>query len=355
MKRGQFIRVMGAGSTVLLVPSIFHACSPTRPISLEGWRGPGTDIGDIRIVVLSYAVLAANPHNKQPWIIDLTGPRSLDLYVDQSRLLPETDPPARQIHIGHGTFLENLDLAARQFGYRAEITYFPQGSYGNTVIESRPVASISFGMDSGIRRDALFDQVLKRQSNKRPYSDESLTQAELDGVVTAYDNDEFPMTITTDSAQRVKLAEIMVKAMQIENTMKKREAETIAMFRFSSEEMEKYRDGFGLAQSGISGFKKFFAETFFLSRESALAEDSSFGKAAVDLTESQANTAAAFGWITSPSNTRLDQVRIGRAYERVNLMATALGVAMHPMSQVLQEYLVRRWPHGAGVDRRVGR
>lgn len=29
---------------------------------------------------------------------------------------------------------------------------------------------------------------------------------------------------------------------------------------------------------------------------------------------------------------------VRRAYERLNLTATALGVAMHPMSQVLQEY-----------------
>ena len=84
---------------------------------------------------MSYAILAANPHNTQPWIVDLTGPGNLDLYVDQQRLLPETDPPARQIHISQGTFLENLKLAARQYGYRTEIKYFPKGEYGNAVIE----------------------------------------------------------------------------------------------------------------------------------------------------------------------------------------------------------------------------
>ena len=38
---------------------------------------------------------------------------------------------------------------------------------------------------------------------------------------------------------------------------------------------------------------------------------------------------------------RLDDEKMApvcRAYERLNLTATALGVAMHPMSQVLQEY-----------------
>jgi hypothetical protein len=32
------------------------------------------------------------------------------------------------------------------------------------------------------------------------------------------------------------------------------------------------------------------------------------------------------------------QLAVGRAYARLNLKATELGVAMHPMSQVLQEY-----------------
>lgn len=37
-------------------------------------------------------------------------------------------------------------------------------------------------------------------------------------------------------------------------------------------------------------------------------------------------------------NTRLDQVKVGRAYVRTNLKATELGLAQHPMNQVLQEY-----------------
>ena len=44
-----------------------------------------------------------------------------------------------------------------------------------------------------------------------------------------------------------------------------------------------------------------------------------------------------FVWITGP-NTRSDQVQAGRAYVRLQLQATALGVGMHPMSQALQEF-----------------
>ena len=43
-------------------------------------------------------------------------------------------------------------------------------------------------------------------------------------------------------------------------------------------------------------------------------------------------------WIMTPGNSRLDQLEAGRRYVRANLRATAMGLAMHPLSQSLQEY-----------------
>ena len=44
-----------------------------------------------------------------------------------------------------------------------------------------------------------------------------------------------------------------------------------------------------------------------------------------------------FVWLAG-GNTRADQIRVGRAYVRLQLKATELGVGMHPMSQALQEF-----------------
>ncbi len=340
MKRRNFIKIMVRGSGVILVPSILNGCSENNLTALEGWHGPTKPEKDIRILALSYAILAPNPHNKQPWIIEFKDLSRFDLYVDQERLLPETDPPYRQIHIGQGTFLENLALAARHFGYRADFEYFPQGMYSNSVLENKPVASINLVKDSGVRRDPLFDNILERQSNKRNYENKPLSQKQLKPIKEVVDPDatEYALMITTDPAQRKKLAVVLTEAMRIETSDKNRDRETIAMFRFNDDEVEKYRDGFGLAQVGKTGVFKFLAETFFISRKSALAEDSSFGEESVKITKEQSESAAAFGWLTTKTNTRLDQVKIGRVYERINLRVTELGIAMHPMSQVLQEY-----------------
>ena len=83
MKRRNFIKIMVTGSGVILVPSILNGCSENNLTALEGWHGPTKNEKDIRILVLSYAILAPNPHNKQPWIIELKDPSRFDLYVDQ--------------------------------------------------------------------------------------------------------------------------------------------------------------------------------------------------------------------------------------------------------------------------------
>ena len=55
---------------------------------------------------LSFAILAPNPHNRQPWVVDLKSDTEAVLTCDLQRLLPATDPISRQIVIGLGCFLE---------------------------------------------------------------------------------------------------------------------------------------------------------------------------------------------------------------------------------------------------------
>ena len=47
---------------------------------------------------------------------------------------------------------------------------------------------------------------------------------------------------------------------------------------------------------------------------------------------------SAFFWIVTEGNDRVTQVNAGRAYARVQLAATAAGVALQPLQQALQEY-----------------
>ena len=49
-------------------------------------------------------------------------------------------------------------------------------------------------------------------------------------------------------------------------------------------------------------------------------------------------SARAFGWLSTTDNARSTQIAVGRAFVRLQLAATRLGVVLQPHSQTLQEY-----------------
>ncbi|MCK6262730.1 twin-arginine translocation pathway signal protein [Vibrio sp. ZSDE26] len=340
MNRRNFIKIVGLGAgAAALSSAVIINNGRSNSSDNFGWNGPDSSETDIRMQVLSYAILCPNAHNIQPWVVKMTGANRFDLLVDPDRLLPETDPIHRQIHISQGTFLETLAIAASGLGYEAKIDYFPQGMYSNTELVDKPVASIELIKSDKITPDPLFAFLLTRHSNKREYGNYSLSPAEMANLQTfAVEQCSYPLTITSSSEDKLKFEKILTEAMQIEVNDRGRSHETIALFRFDQDEVNKYRDGFGVSQAGLTGIKKLMVENFVLSREKTEQDSTEFDQQAVIMAQKTVSTTETFGWISSKGNSRLDQVIVGRDYCRLNLKTTAMGLAQHPMSQVLQEY-----------------
>ena len=77
------------------------------------WTESNTETGFRDLVVAG--VLAANPHNSQPWMFRV-GDGGVDVLLDRARALGPVDPFLRQMHIGIGCAIENLCVAARARG-----------------------------------------------------------------------------------------------------------------------------------------------------------------------------------------------------------------------------------------------
>ena len=139
MKRRAFIAVAGGGVVFAAAGVSGYAFTRTPTKALSPWREAGSLHTEPRRRALSYAILAPNPHNRQPWLVDLSQSDQVRLYVDTTRLLPATDPFSRQITIGLGCFLELLQMAAAEDGYRVDVAPFPEG-VDPRVLDGRPVA-----------------------------------------------------------------------------------------------------------------------------------------------------------------------------------------------------------------------
>lgn len=124
--RRRFIALAGGGAVFVTLP--LAGCASSYPEeATQAWRAAGTKT-DLRRHMLAHALLAPNPHNRQPWMADLTQPGRIGLICDGERLLPETDPFGRQILIGCGAFIELAVIAAAERGVAVDVQLFPDGA-----------------------------------------------------------------------------------------------------------------------------------------------------------------------------------------------------------------------------------
>jgi hypothetical protein len=125
--RRSFIRLVGGGAVLAATASLAGCSNELPEAAIRPWRSPDRET-DMRRFMLAHALLAPNPHNRQPWIADLREAGRIHLSCDGERLLPETDPFGRQILIGCGAFLELSVIAAAQRGVSVRVELFPGGA-----------------------------------------------------------------------------------------------------------------------------------------------------------------------------------------------------------------------------------
>lgn len=294
------------------------------------WRLIGS-YDDPRKNALAHAILAPNPHNRQPWIISLDGDDGLTLFFDTAKQLPHTDPFDRQLTIGLGCFLELMRMAANADGYDVDVTLFPEGEDVNG-LDNRPIARATFRAGRPIR-DPLFDHVLSRRSNKEPYDTSRTVPAEaLARILNVARQTEVGGSIAPqDIAYWRKLT---TQALTIEIETPHTYKESVDLMRIGKAEINANPDGIDF--SGALFETLAFAGV--MTRE-ALLDTSSTGfregmKAVL------ANTESAMGhlWMVTQGNSRRDQIAAGADWLRVNLACTAEGLGFQPLSQALQEY-----------------
>ncbi len=333
MNRRKFLKIIGGGSVLAAIGTPLAVISRRQPqTAQQPWAQAG-QYTEPRRHALSYALLAPNPHNRQPWLVDLSHPNRITLYADPTRLLPETDPFNRQITIGLGCFLELLRMAAAQNGQRAEMQDFPEGS-AHSGLDTRPVAIIDLVPDATLRPDPLFAHVLARRSAKAPYDmAKPVPEALLPQLRAAAIHGPKANASLAPPLRRT-LRGLTSEAMSIEFSTDRVYLESVDLYRIGAAEVDANPDG--IAFTGPL-FELMHAGGVF-TREAAQDRSSSIYTQGVSATLAAINSAMGHIWLTTEGNSRIDQLNAGRDWVRINLAATGAGLGLHPLSQALQEY-----------------
>ena len=308
------------------------------------WSQAGDSFGDPRLDALAYAILAPNPHNRQPWQFELVGDNQIDIYCDLDRRLPHTDPFDRQITIGFGCMTELLRQAAAERGYSANIVPFPDGA-PQPRLDGRRIAAVTLSPEANQAKDPLFTAVLERRSTKEPFDTERPVSADTLARLIAAAPPGSTVDGTIDTALRQKLIDLAWQGFLIEMETDHTRKESIDLMRIGNRAVNRNPDGIDMGGMSM-GLLKLLG---FVSHESLDREGSRAYQTGIDMYRDIVQSAMGFVWVVT-DKTRESQLKAGATWVRLNLAAQQMGLAVHPLSQVLQEYPEMAGPYQAARD-----
>ena len=332
MRRNLLISA-GGGTLALLGAGTVFAGTRTPHRALAPWSAPATPSGDLRLDVFRHAILAPNPHNRQPWLITLLGKNEALIHCDLDRRLPVTDPFDRQITIGFGCFLELARIAAAEKGVGLAVSEFPEGMPGASArLDGRPIAHLKFAGDA--RPDPLFGVISIRRSTKAPFDTERPVSQAAIALLAAEGSARARVGETSELPLVKDLRTLTWTAWMVEANTYAAFKESVDLMRIGKAEIEANPDGIALGGTMLEAM----ALAGLLSREQMLNTTSTAFRAGIDKYRPIISTAMGYSWIVTHGNTRSDQLEAGRVYVRTNLQAARAGLSMHPVSQALQEF-----------------
>lgn len=325
MSRRKSLALIGGGLVLAAAAPVGGFLATRNPAkALEPWQRAGA-YDDARLRAMSYALLAPNPHNRQPWLAEISGADEVTIWRDKARDLPVTDPQARQLTIGMGCFLELMRMAAAQEGYGTEMALFPDGEDG-------PVARCRL-MDGAGTPEPLFAHVMARRSHKAPFEPREVT-AEAAAALSPYGD------LHLGGEARDTIRRIAHDAWITEAETPAAWNESIDLIRIGKAEIEANPDGIDVGGPMMDSL----ALLGLLDRDAARDITNINARKPIEETAQAIRTAPAHILMLTEGNSREDQIAAGARWLRANLAAAGAGLALRPVSQALQEYAEMK-PH----------
>lgn len=324
LSRRAFMKASLGVTLISVGGSAFQGCGPYsdagKGAAFEGWNFPGTETRPEMLAVAA-AILAANPHNTQPWLFAVSANR-IDVHTDRSRALGAMDSLLREMHLAIGCATENAVRVAKAYGRRVDVTYEPTPGDETHVVrlELTPAEKVD---------DPFVGVVASRRMNKFAYASVPVPASVLAGLAALVDDDRTSLRIFTDPASRARLRTQSIDAV----TAITRDAEMAAAshrwWRQTPEEIAKYRDGLDLDIMGLDGTTRALGGT-----QSTVTVEEANGYW-IAATEGRHGTGAGYFVIaTRDRNSRTEQILAGRLFQRLHLYLTTCGVDAHTLNML---------------------
>ncbi len=288
----------------------------------DPWQHWQDDPGPLGAV--AGAILAANPHNTQPWTFHVAA-NSIDVFADTARGVAALDPFGREQRVGLGCALENLALGCRARGLEPVVALLPDGPDGDRVAH----VSLEAAKPQASR---LYEAIGRRHTNRGPYDGRSVSAEQLSALVDTSGLPGVEVSWVSEPAAKAAMGRLLVEAAAALTHDKQQSQESFTWFRASNDAVQRHRDGLTLDAQGMSPLMLSIAKLLPASSRTA-GDEFWVGQTRKVHTK----TAAAYGilTVTGPYDPAT-QLVAGRLLQRIHLTATNQGVALHHMNQITE-------------------
>lgn len=335
MTSRRWVLAGGAGALVLAglgyrawQRGVFSAGTGPAYAPWAAWQGT---VGDGARRPLHAAILAANPHDTQPWLFAPTGD-TITVFADRARNLGTMDPFRREMHLGLGCATENIVVAARAFGFDTEVA----PAAGTLSLSSGPAPVMAAQIQltpARARPDALYHAIPHRHTNRGAFRpDRAIPAAQLQKLTDLVSSGEVHVAFVSDHGARAELGALMVEATQHIIDDAQMSADSARWFRTGAHEIEAHRDGVTMDTAGLSPAMLLAAK--MLPDVDARTADESWLSMTRDM---QIPSAPLLGVIFVRDRFDMMQaIGAGRAWQRLHLAATAAGLSAQPVNQPVE-------------------
>jgi hypothetical protein len=208
-----------------------------------------------------------------------------------------------------------------------------------------PVARITLAKDSSVTTDDYASLFLS-DTNRSPYAAAPLTTSQAAALTALAHSSPASLSILSDKQDMKTLGDFANEGTLIETEYAAATKESDAVFYGTEQAKNEARSGFAVEGQGTTGFMKYFLQGL-ITIVPSLNDDATAAKNAIAMTAAGVAHTAAYALISTPGNTRTEQVEAGILYAQFSLRARTLGLVMQPLSQVLQEYPTMAAPYAA--------
>jgi len=301
--------------------------------AFEPWKD-WQETKDGPLALVRAAILAASPHNTQPWLFKVTD-SSIDLYLDCRRYPGALDPYLREEHIGMGCALENLMLAAPANGYAASATLLPGKLTPSAAYpEHELVAQVALAPGQK-QPSELYDAIPYRHTNRNAYHLNPVPPDFVEEIrQLASDETDVKVFVFTTDEDRNRIVDMISKANDIVYADPQVQLGSERWVRTEWSDVQKFRDGlildeFGQSPLTVAGVKFMPPQGLRFALKHSLLPKFSY--------KDLLRATPLFGAIAVRDRYDREQcLRAGRNWQRIHLLTTARHLAGRPVNEAVE-------------------